>query len=291
MDEILRWGLDVVIAVQQFRTSWLDSFFIFISSLGNDFFYFLLMPLIFWCVEKNTGARLIIIFCFSNWVNSSVKTWLQQPRPFNLEPSVKVVNIGGPGLPSGHAQGSLLVWGFLSKLFNNKSFYIFTAVFILVMALSRVYLGAHFPTDIFGGWILALGILIVYFLAQEKIESLFSKLNLLQLMLLSLFIPIFFALIAQVKYSVYPMAVLSGFAAGYCLELKYVGFENSRSILNNILRYLIGLLSAGVISFGLKIVSDMLFADYYLVSLYIRFWITGFFVSFGAPWIFKRLNI
>lgn len=291
MDEILRWGLDIVVAVQQFRTSWLDSFFIIISSLGNDFFYFLLMPLIFWCVDKNMGARLIIIFCFSNWVNSSVKNLLQQPRPFNLDPSVKVINIGGPGIPSGHAQGSLLTWGFIAKIFNKKSIYIFAVIFILLMALSRVYLGAHFPTDIFGGWILALAILIIYFLAREKVELFFSRLNLPLLLLLSLCIPILLALIVQVKYSVYPMAILSGFAAGYCIESKYVGFENSRNILNNILRYSIGILSAGVISFGLKIVSDAIFADYFLIWLFIRFWITGFFVSLGAPWIFKKLNI
>jgi len=291
LDEILRWGLDIVVAVQQFRTSWLDSFFIIISSLGNDFFYFLLMPLIFWCVDKNMGARLIIIFCFSNWVNSSVKNLLQQPRPFNLDPSVKVINIGGPGIPSGHAQGSLLTWGFIAKIFNKKSIYIFAVIFILLMALSRVYLGAHFPTDIFGGWILALAILIIYFLAREKVELFFSRLNLPLLLLLSLCIPILLALIVQVKYSVYPMAILSGFAAGYCIESKYVGFENSRNILNNILRYSIGILSAGVISFGLKIVSDAIFADYFLIWLFIRFWITGFFVSLGAPWIFKKLNI
>lgn len=161
MNEILQWGIDVIIDIQQIRTPYSDCFFKAITTLGSGYIYYIVLPVIFWCANSTLSARFILILFFSLWVNSEFKTILQQPRPYNLDPSVKIGATGGPGLPSGHAQGSLVFWGYLSFWINKKWFYILSSIIILLIAFSRLYLGVHFPTDILGGWIL--GFLILFF--------------------------------------------------------------------------------------------------------------------------------
>jgi undecaprenyl-diphosphatase len=85
-----------------------------------------------------------------------IKHAVQRPRP-----STDVLNITlhSYSFPSGHALGSTLMYGFLSVLAYNmipskkwRNITISGLVFlIMLISLSRVYLGFHFPTDVLGG--------------------------------------------------------------------------------------------------------------------------------------------
>ncbi len=70
--------------------------------------------------------------------------------------------------PSGHAFGSMLVLGLLGYLAKTRLPQPFDwialailALFILCIGISRVYLGAHYPTDVLAGWVLGAAILII----------------------------------------------------------------------------------------------------------------------------------
>ena len=83
---------------------------------------------------------------------------------------MKLVKEGGYSFPSGHAMVSFGFYGFLiylayKKINNKKIKYpliISLALLILLIGISRIYLGVHYATDIIGGFIIGFIYLIVF---------------------------------------------------------------------------------------------------------------------------------
>lgn len=90
--------------------------------------------------------------------NISLKYLFNRPRPA-VEHLVAAKH---SSFPSGHAMGSMLFYGtliFLAyKYIDNKAMrlviQIALGIVILLIGISRIYLGVHYPTDILGGFLL-----------------------------------------------------------------------------------------------------------------------------------------
>jgi len=102
-------------------------------------------------------------------LNTIFKNLLHRARPDTLY--VAGMRIKSYSFPSGHAFGSIAVYGlfawlalkYLPQPWNSIVAVLLVALIILV-GLSRIYLGAHYPTDVLGGWILGgivLGLIIL----------------------------------------------------------------------------------------------------------------------------------
>lgn len=111
MQDILDWGIEVVLWLQQLSPSF-DYAFIFLSATGSELFFLLLLPLIAWCISPRVGVRLMVLVLLSTYVNAIAKIFLGQPRPFDYDSRVlKIEHAGGGGFPSGEKQREVVFWG------------------------------------------------------------------------------------------------------------------------------------------------------------------------------------
>lgn len=89
-------------------------------------------------------------------LNTAVKHLFARPRPVW---DVPLVHLRTFSFPNGHAAGATFFWGFLVVLWfawrppgrSRTAFALVAVVMVSLTALSRVYLGAHYTTDVLGG--------------------------------------------------------------------------------------------------------------------------------------------
>lgn len=290
MELIWQRGLDIIIFIQKIRSPFFDEFFQFVSFFGTHVFYMLLLAFLYWCHDKKYAARIFILFLISGWSNTVLKDLINHPRPYNLNPSVKIGNTTGPGIPSGHAQQSLVVWAALALWRKNRLFTFCAVLFILLIALSRIYLGVHFPTDILGGWLIGSVIIILLWPAFDKIEKLIQNINEYIITAVSVVIPTLLAFIVASKWSVMSMGAFSGFCAGLIIEKKYIKFERAGNIQSICKRYLTGIAFLMILFSAEKFLS-VSNDSYYMVIVFIHSFIMGISISAGAPSLFKKFRI
>ena len=156
---------DVVItaALQKQRNPWVRRFMIAISEIG---FPKLSVPLtigvagIFLALRFRLEAIFILLTTSSNLLNALVKRLIKRPRPTKeLVTVVRVIN--EPSFPSGHVMHYTNFFGLLiyllatnwrSGTLRNILIAICTALIVFI-GPSRVYLGAHWPSDVMAGYI------------------------------------------------------------------------------------------------------------------------------------------
>ena len=90
------WGIRVVLWFQKFSPT-LDLPFKTLTSMGGEVFFMLLLPLIYWCVDRRSGIRLTILFLLSSYVNLGAKVLADQPRPFQYDHRVRQLYKAGGG--------------------------------------------------------------------------------------------------------------------------------------------------------------------------------------------------
>lgn len=118
-------------------------------------------------------SGLVIIATF--YTGFLTKLLFQRDRP--ITDYVLAMHFETFSFPSGHAVGSTVAYGLLAYLvwqwLPQPWSYIVCGLFVLlivVVGLSRIYLGAHFPSDVIAGWLLgSVGLAVIVFIIQPQI--------------------------------------------------------------------------------------------------------------------------
>lgn len=178
MRELLHKFDKVVTGFVQAWPDWVQPIMYVITTIGRPVvtlgIAFLIM--IFGVVRANMSLAFAGVFAMVTLgVGSWLKLVLHRERP--LSDYVALMHFNSFSFPSGHTLGSTvsfgllayLAWQFLPSPWGGIAAVALTGL-ILVVGLSRVYLSAHFPSDVLAGWLMGVGaLLIIIFVIQPKV--------------------------------------------------------------------------------------------------------------------------
>ncbi len=291
MDAVLQWGLDVIYAVQQFQSPLLNTIINNITHLGSGMLLLFIVPLFVWCVDFRLGMRVMVVCYVAGFCNMLLKDVLMQPRPFDLDPAVRIGTAGGYGLPSGHSQGSLVLFGSLALWLNRRWFWLLSIAIIVLVGFSRVYLGVHFPTDVLGGWAVGLGFLYAYMVLCQRIEHWITRQSLGVQVLLSLALSLGLLLIYTNSITLRTMGMLAGAGTGAALKGRRFPFTATGPWVNRLLRYLVGIGIMVMLLMLLRWTDFAWQAAFYSAAGCIQFVLIGLWITIGAPYLFRLLRL
>ena len=291
MDQFLEWGIEIIVAIQSIRSPALDAFFQGVTFLGNAELYLLLAPVFIWSVNYRLGARLGILLLLSSSINEALKNALMQPRPCEPRPEVCIDQADGYGLPSGHAQNAIVFWGVIAQWMGTAWGWIAAILLMLLIGISRIYLGVHFPTDVFMGWAIGIVILGLYIVLGARVEKWLGELSLAVQILLALALPVLFLAIQPSDVMVQITGAFAGIAVGVALGVRYMDFDAGGQFWKRAVRFLLGVAVVAAIFFGLRIIFPGEGESLYAIFRFVRYGLVGLWISLGAPWLFLRVGL
>ena len=162
------------------RSPQLTVFFKTITQLGSAPAYALLIPVIglvlYYRGHKwSTSIQSIIVLISSFLLNVALKHFVARPRPIN---ALRLVEASSYSFPSGHAMSAIALYGFLIYLvYRFMPFNIWRAgavfslsTLILLIGISRVYLGVHYASDVLAGFVVGLSWLMTCIIIIRSVE-------------------------------------------------------------------------------------------------------------------------
>ncbi len=323
MDSLLNFEIGITLFLQQLG-AWLATPFQAISFLATEDFIILIMPLIFWSIDSLMGVRLAFMLVISGSFNNYFKMLFHSPRPFWYDARVKSYSMEtGFGLPSGHSQNAAGLFGMMAATVRKKGFTIFILVVIFLVGLSRLYLGMHFLRDVLAGWFLGGLFVWLYMRFEKPVANWLGAKSLSMQILLSFVLALVLILLgfgSKALSSSWQMpaewinnaaltggavpdpfnmegtitlgGVAFGFMSGYALWVKKYGQPKALgSAVKRFLRYLVGIVGVAALYLGLKMIFPEEPMALGFTLRFIRYTIIGFWVTYFAPLVFKKLKL
>jgi undecaprenyl-diphosphatase len=160
-DRLVDFDLTVITAVQSHEAPFITSIMKFFTEIGSTKIVVILCLFIIFFLYKVLHHRMELLLFIGVVAGSPILNLLLKETFQRARPDLHVlIEIGGYSFPSGHAMNAFTIYGILTFLlwrhiFNKSGrtlLLIVSSFFIIMIGISRIYLGVHYPSDIIGGY-------------------------------------------------------------------------------------------------------------------------------------------
>ncbi len=274
----------------------LDTVANLVTMFGEESFVIAFILYIFYNYNKKSGFILFTSTLYSVIAMGVLKAIVRAPRPFQVLESIqgkRVQTATGYSFPSGHTTTAASAYTSLALIFQKRAVSIICALAIALVGISRLYLGVHWPNDVFGGLVLGASISMLAYrpLAllyddkekRIKVNTIVGIVSAAAALILAILLSLH--AVDEVAFTdlMKVLALGGGGFLGFVFENKRVNFSTDGSWPKKIIRYLIGL--GGVIAI---MAAKALFpASLYAASSFVRYaliglWATGLYPLIGT---------
>ena len=291
------------------RNPFLDAFFSAVTLIGSETVFLVIAILFFWCADKREGYYVLFSCLFGCLASQSLKLAMRVPRPNAIDPSFTTVgnsmeDAGGYSFPSGHTQNTTSIFAALAAYRPTVLRIAVGSVLVLLVAMSRMYLGVHTPLDVSVGLLIGLVIVLLLrpvFVSAERFDK-YSP------------IVVALAVLACVAYTVYTFSVsgdptldaanlrsakesstsLLGCGIAlipvYAVERKFISFDTSAPWYVQVIKAVAGLGILLLLKEGLKLPFALAFGDLIWLARALRYFIVVVFAGLVWPLTFRPLS-
>ncbi len=299
LESLVPWGTEVLVQVQSLTSDWMVTVFAFFTFLGREEFYLLLLPLIYWCIDRRIGIGLGYVAILSSWLNNAIKHIFAIPRPADPRLTLPYAETD-PSFPSGHAQNAVANWGYLALRIRKPAMTVLSILLIVLIGLSRIVLGVHFPQDVVGGWLIGLVLLLAYAWAEPRVSRWLATQGSVVQVALAVLVPLALIFLhpadTEGRYpaevSITLGSTLLGLGLGIIMERAWVRFSVDGSLGRRTLRFLGGLVIVVILYAGPRLLLPEEMSYGLEAALrFLRYALLGWVGAFLCPWIFVRLGL
>ncbi len=168
--------LEILTFLQSMRTPLLDSVMNVISIFGEMIVPVILFCFIHWCIDRRKSFAFITSLMTALVTTQVMKAIVRFPRPYQVYPELieggRIETATGYSFPSGHSTTSSALYTSLAIAFKKKWFTAITVLLIILVPISRMYLGVHWPLDVLVGTAIGLFFSV---LLTESMLGLYDK--------------------------------------------------------------------------------------------------------------------
>lgn len=283
---------------QSFANEWLTTLMKLITDIGYQQFLMFFIVIVLLGIDFRKGFVLCIILLWTGGVSYFLKGYFDLPRPFHVDNTLTLLDGELPdhatfefskrgatsfwsglpedvvaatrqkelenGLPSGHTSVAIAFWGSVLLLFRRRWITGICIALMILIPISRIYLGVHFLADILAGAILGGGLLLLAYQVILKKEKLDRFMNTRQYKLggnlhtgFLLITPLIFFVLLPPKVFII-IAFLLGFGLGFLLVAQRGIPMSEAPLRSRVIRTAVGLILLLLTMFLLGQMTDLL---------------------------------